>query len=213
MIIAEPALIPDTLPEPSTDAVVLVVLHAPPARKSLIEIVDPVHTDDAPPIGEGPAFTVTTAEAKQPEPAVYFMVAVPADAPVTMPVPTPTVATNVFALLQVPLPPSLRVVVPPLHKLSVPEIADGRALTVTPIVLTHPLGAVYDIVAVPTRLPVTIPLVPTLAVPASLLIHVPPGVASARLVVEARHRLVIPVIGSIGLTVTIAIVLQPAPVM
>ena len=81
-------------------------------------------------IEDGPAFTVTTADAKHPVPAVYLIVAVPAEAPVTTPA-ADIVATGVLLLLQVPLPSSLSVVVAPLHTVNVPAIADGIGFTVT----------------------------------------------------------------------------------
>ena len=117
------------------------MLHVPPGKKSLNVIVEPTHTDDAPPIGEGPAFTVTTTDAKQPEPLVYLMVAVPAETPDTTPA-EDIVATGRFVLLHVPLPSSLSVVVAPLQSDNVPEIGDGSGLTTTVVVRTQPLGAV-----------------------------------------------------------------------
>ena len=95
-----------------------------------------MHTEDAPSSDEGPALTVTTADTKQPEPAVYFIVAVPAITPVTTPVDA-IVATEVLALLHAPLPSSLSDVVPPAHVVSVPAIAVGTGLTVTGVVLMH----------------------------------------------------------------------------
>lgn len=49
----------------------------------------------------------------------------PADIPVTIPVETPTVATDVLLLVQVPPPLPLREVVVPIHMNGVPVIADG----------------------------------------------------------------------------------------
>ena len=50
------------------------------------------------------------------------MVVVPADTPVTTPLPEPTVAIVVVLLLQVPPPPSLSVVAEPTHTDIVPDI-------------------------------------------------------------------------------------------
>ena len=66
------------------------------------------------------------------------MVVVPADTPVTTPVPE-TVATMVVLLFQVPPPPSLNVVVKPTHTDIVPDIADGSGFTVTIAEALHPV--------------------------------------------------------------------------
>ena len=49
-------------------------------------------------------------------------------------------------------------------------------------------------VAVPALAPVTIPLVPTLAMEVALLLHVPPAVASLSVVVNPWHTVNVPVI-------------------
>lgn len=56
-----PALIPVTFPEPSTDALVLLLTHAPPAIASVKLVVKPEHTVVVPAIidGEGLIVTVT----------------------------------------------------------------------------------------------------------------------------------------------------------
>jgi len=51
--------------------------------------------------------------------------AVPDDAPVTIPLPEPTVATVLLPLVHVPPPRSLSVVVLPTHVVKVPEIGKG----------------------------------------------------------------------------------------
>ena len=60
MIIAVPAETPVTLPEPSTETLVLNVLHRPPEAASFNGVEAPVHTVNAPPIEEtdGNGFTV-----------------------------------------------------------------------------------------------------------------------------------------------------------
>lgn len=69
------------------------------------------------------------------------MVEVPADTPVTIPVPEPTVATAVLLLLHEPPPEALvSVVVVPGHAVSVPPIAAGNGLTVTAWVARQPVG-------------------------------------------------------------------------
>jgi hypothetical protein len=81
----------------------------------------------------------------------------------------------VALLLQTP-PDTLlvRVVVVPVHTLVGPLITSGNTFTVATLVALQPLLNVYSIVAVPTALPVTIPLVPTEAIASSVLDHTPP---------------------------------------
>ena len=71
------------------------------------------------------------------------MVAVPADTPVTMPLPVPIVATVVALLVQLPPPvASVNVVVNPEQTLVVPEIPDGNGLTVKVVEDIHPVARV-----------------------------------------------------------------------
>jgi hypothetical protein len=67
------------------------------------------------------------------------------------------------------------------------DIPAGEGFTVTIFVAEQPAALVYDIAAVPADTPVTMPLVPTVAMPVAPLLHVPPGVASARVVVAPTH--------------------------
>ena len=69
------------------------------------------------------------------------MVATLADTPVTIPV-EPTVATAVLPLVQVPPPPSVRVVVAPMQACRTPVIGDGEETTDTVVVAAHPPGRV-----------------------------------------------------------------------
>ena len=62
-IISAPGVTPVTLPDPSTVPLPFVDAHTPPATKSLRVTVEPTHTLDAPPITDGPAFTVSIAVA------------------------------------------------------------------------------------------------------------------------------------------------------
>ena len=68
VIVAGPAEMPVTFPDPSSEILVLVVLQIPPATKSLREVVSPAHTVGAPPMPDGTIFTVTCAVAIQPIP-------------------------------------------------------------------------------------------------------------------------------------------------
>ncbi len=64
---------------------------------------------------------------------------VPPAIPVITPVEEPTVATAVLLLVHVPLPAaSVKVIVDPAQTGVLPEIAAGRALTVTVVVVIQP---------------------------------------------------------------------------
>lgn len=62
----------------------------------------------------------------------------PAEEPVTTPVPAPTVAQLPLVLQVPPTDGSLSVVVEPIHTAGVPEIGAGNGLTVTTRVLEQP---------------------------------------------------------------------------
>ncbi len=62
----------------------------------------------------------------------------------------------------------------------------------------------------PVTIPVTIPVDPTVATEVTLLLHVPPDVASVRLVVDPWHTLGVPrITAGSGFTVTVLDVVQP----
>ena len=66
------------------------------------------------------------------------MVDVPGLTPLILPVVNPAVAIPVLLLVHVPPPPaSLKLVVPPWHRESTPEIVDSGS-TVTTVVTSHP---------------------------------------------------------------------------
>jgi hypothetical protein len=68
---------------------------------------------------------------------------VPAVTPVIIPVVDPAVATVVLLLLHRPPPtPSVSVVVRPVHIDVIPVIGVGEELTVTVVVVEHPVGNV-----------------------------------------------------------------------
>ena len=71
------------------------------------------------------------------------MVGFPPDTPVTTPEEDPTVARAVLLLLQVPPEvASVNVVVKNGQTTAVPPIAAGEELTVTGVVILHPVGSV-----------------------------------------------------------------------
>ena len=61
-------------------------------------------------------------------------------------------------------------------------------------------------------MPLTMPVVPTVAIVVAPLLHVPPIVASLNVVLLPSHIAAIPVIGCNGFTVTIVDAEQPRPV-
>ena len=141
------------------------------------------------------------------------MLAVPAETPVTVPPPL-IVAIAKLPLAHVPPPGVLPSVVwAPSHTASVPVMAVGIGFTVATTVSKQPLGAVYVMVAVPAKTPVTTPVAPsTVATPALLLVQLPPGVAFAKAVVAPTHNEAVPVIAAgDAMTVTTPGVEQPAP--
>src|ERR1017187_5057910 len=113
--------------------------------------------------------------------------------PVTIPV-GPTLAIPDALLLHVPPAViSLKDVVKPAHTVSVPNMAVGNGLTVTTCVSAQ-LPIVYEIVVVPADRPVTLPSASTVPTKVFTLVHIPPPVASVKVVVNRSHTDVDPVI-------------------
>jgi hypothetical protein len=76
-----------------------------------------------------------------------------------------------------------------------PALTVGIAVTVTIVVALHPVPVEYVIVVVPPEIPLTTPEEePTVPTAVVLLLHVPPEVASAKVVVAPTHTDVVPVI-------------------
>ncbi len=135
---------------------------------------------------------------------------VPSDTPPTTPEIIPTVPTADVLLVQNPPAGELaRVVVAPMHMLGDPVMGAGNGLTVTTELIVQP-PTEYTIVEVPSVKPLTAPEVElTVATAGLLLVHVPPGVEFASVLVVPRHTTRLPVIGlSNGLTVTTLVVKQ-----
>jgi hypothetical protein len=82
------------------------LLHVPPDVGELSVIDAPTHIVPAPPIASGNGLTVIMAVMPQPAPGEYEIVAVAGEMPVWVPVSTPVVtsivATEVLLLLHVP---------------------------------------------------------------------------------------------------------------
>jgi hypothetical protein len=136
--------------------------------------------------------------------------------PDTTPVVAPTEAINELLLLhEPPEVASLRVVVAPAHIDAVPRIDVGELPTVIVTVFVQPGTVVYVTLVVPTLRPAKTPLVePMVPTDVLLLLHVPPDVASLRVVVEPRQTVVEPVMACTWLTVTTVVaVLHPLPTL
>jgi hypothetical protein len=131
---------------------------------------------------------------------LYEMVLVPLVMPVTTPVEAPMVATAGVVLDHTPPGVALlRVPGVPTHTIPLPVIGAGAgvAITVTTAV-TAPDATLYVMVAVPAETPVTMPVdEPIDATDGVLDVQVPPGVASARVVVPVAQTVNVPVIGAV----------------
>jgi hypothetical protein len=143
------------------------------------------------------------------------MVEVPGDTPVATPELTPTVATAVTLLVQMP-PVGVddRLDVVPTQKVNVPVIGVGSGLTVTTLVIAHnaPGPKEYVIVAVPAILPVTTPEEEPIIALLLLDAHVPPATAFANVVVDPTQTEAVPVIADgVGYIVTTFVTKQPTP--
>jgi hypothetical protein len=91
-----------------------------------------------------------------------------------------------------------------------PVISEGSGLTVIAFVREQPIPIVYEIVNVPAATPVTTPSVSTVPIAMSLLLHVPPVVIVANVVVLPRHTVDAPVIvAGNWFTVTSLVISQP----
>ena len=119
-----PPAIPATVPVAFTVAIVVALLcHVPPVVISDKVVVAPWHTEVVPDTGaaEAAGLTVTTC-VTTPVAALNEITAVPAETPVTNPVPETIAATLGEPLLHVPVPASFNVVVPPTQIVNVPVI-------------------------------------------------------------------------------------------
>jgi hypothetical protein len=144
------------------------------------------------------AFTVTATDEEH-DPTVYVTTDVPGVTPVTRPL-LFTVATDGVALLHVPPGvASLNVVDDPAQILVVPVIAASDVKTFN-VEVDVQLPITYVIAVLPAAIPVTVADVPLLVIVAivvlPLLYHVPPGVASLKVIVEPAQTLPGPVIAA-----------------
>ena len=107
-------------------------VHVPPVVTSVSVVEVSAHNAVVPLMDSGSGFTVTIAVIIQLVGKVNVSVAVPIEAPVTIPDAEPIGAIAVLLLAHVPAPDaSVSAVVKPSHTVSVPLIGAGNALTVT----------------------------------------------------------------------------------
>lgn len=139
----KPVMMPLEVP---SDKVLQPVLQSPPVTLLLRVAVAPTHSPVAPVMGPGAGLTERVVVVKQPVGSVYVMTAVPNDMPVTIPLVSPTVATPVLLLAQVPPPVFVRVVVVPAHKAVAPIMGLGNGFMV--MVALPVIVAVQPVLAV-----------------------------------------------------------------
>lgn len=157
--------------------------------------------------------TVTVTDRLHPVPKEYVIIAVPGPPQLTTPDVASIEATDGKLLLHVPPPErQLKVVLPPAHAESVPDITVGKGLTVTGFVVEQPVGSVYVMVAVPAPTPFSVPVDETVAMPPTEGLHVPPPPSESGVVAFTHTELAPDIEAGNGLTVTAAVALQPAPI-
>jgi hypothetical protein len=140
------------------------------------------------------------------------MVSVPADMPVTIPVPEPTVALAILLLDQTPpsnVPP-LSVVVLPIQTLDTPVIGEAAGIIVTGRYALQPVGKEYVMVADPRAIPLMMPEEIPIVAADPLLVQLPPVIESVNKAEDPAHIWSGPSgTAGTGFTVTIKATLQP----
>jgi hypothetical protein len=193
---------------------VLLLDQVPPEEASLKDVLDPEHTAAVPVTGGRPGITVMVCVAGEPQPVEYEIIEVPAVTPVVTP-PASTVAVVLLLLLQTPAKVgSVKVAVFPAHKVEGPVIADGVEVTVIGF-SAEQLPMVYEIVAVPVPIAVTVPEPLTFAMALLLVCQPPPPLVSPKLTVPPpKHAREEPVMGAgCVLTAKLNVCAAPQPVL
>jgi len=149
---------------------------------------------------------------------VYLMVSRPGVMPVTTP-PALMVALPLLALHTPPEVALLKVMAAPAHTLVAPVIAPtagGPIMVIVFVAAAEPqlLLTVYTAVSTPAVTPVTIP-VPLMVALLFVMLHNPPAVAFARVIIPPVHTLPGPlIVSTVGVVVTVSlmltVVVQPA---
>ena len=192
-----------------------VPVHTPPGVSSVNVNTVPEHTDAAPCMGFGMAFTVIIIVVKAP-PAVYVTLATPLLIPVTIPVNSSTLAIELTTRHVPPPIESVNLVVLPAQMLVAPLIT-GIDELFTKMFFVKIAGpqipvVVYEMITAPAETPVTKPFT-TVATDVLPLLHIPPLAVSVNVIVEPDITLVGPVIIPVAVeftvTITVALALQP----
>ena len=96
--------------------------------------------------------------------------------------------------------------------LAAPLIGDGNGFTVMITDAMQPPAIVYVTIEVPAFIPVTLPMLFTVATDVGALFHVPPVVASFKVVVDVTQIFGVPeIVAGVGFTVTTAVTVHPVP--
>jgi hypothetical protein len=222
VIMVVPAFTPVMLPLTSSASAILssLLLHVPPPTFDKVAVAF-THTLEDPEIAEGSGFTLITAVAvatPQLLLIVYVTEAVPTAIPETTPVEAPIVAIDGLLLVQLPPKTVLdSVAAEPWQTDEGPIIEPETAEVVTDTLFvdaTRPQEVItaYDMVTTPAAIPVTFPEASTVAIPSSLLLHVPPETVLASGILSPVHTLDEPVnVPAVGaeLIVTVVVTKQP----
>jgi len=116
------------------------LVHVPPVVPSVKVMADPTQKANEVEMATGVVLTVIIVVTEQPVPSEYVINEVPENTPVTIPELAPIVATVVVPLVHVPpVVPSVSVIVEPAQNEDEVEIAVGKALTVTIVVVEQPV--------------------------------------------------------------------------
>lgn len=208
MNVAVPAAIPVTTPLLDIDAIALLLLVQVPPDAGASVVVAPTHMALLPVIvAIGLSLTVTGVVGLETQPfilSVNVNVALPAIKPVTIPV---LVTEAIDGLLLVHVPPTLgeSVVALPAHIALLPEMRPVGLLFIAiddDGFEAQPSKLVKIKLALPAKIPVTNPLLDTLATFALLLVQVPPVLGDNVVVLPTQMEL-LPVIDTIGIAFTV----------
>jgi len=186
--------------------------HIPPNIAFDNTVVAPSQTKDDPEITEGAGVTVTIAVVLHPEAEVYVSAVTPMETPVSTPEEDPIAATDGLPVAQVPpVSESVSVMEEPAQRASGPLNGGGTGFTVTIVAIEQPDAVtVYRTAAMPEFMPDTRPDVGEIVIVVSIVFHVPPGVASERIVVPPTHTCGYPSMDAgAGITDTVNVVAQP----
>lgn len=143
------------------------------------------------------------------------MVTVPEATPVTTPDVIPTTPMAVLALVHVPpVVVEASVVEAPTVVIGKPDMAAGKAFTVTVLMLRQPVPIEYVMFVTPADEPATTPVAGAMAATALLaLFHVPPEVVLLNVIELLIQKLIKPVLlvlaGNAAFTVTTAVLKHP----